>query len=72
MKKRRKKSTLFFITSLLTLYKWSGKDPGTNKSSNRRLIKIIITIIMIIIIIIITIIMITIIIITIIMIIIII
>ena len=32
-----KESTIFLITSLPTLLNWSGKDPGTNKSSNRRL-----------------------------------
>ena len=37
LKKIWKKSILFLSTSLPTLQNWSGKDPGTNKSSNRRL-----------------------------------
>ena len=34
-----KKATIFSITSFPTLQNWSGKDPGTNKSSNIRLKK---------------------------------
>ena len=35
--KKRKKNTLFSITSLQTMSNWSGKNPGTNKSNNRPL-----------------------------------